>query len=238
MSSAVDAIEILSSSSSDNNEDEEDDMVVVDGNLEGVAVIAVARMPPPPPPPPPRQSPVPSFCSYDTRNLLLTFGIEGNPCPLARSRFFNGGFFGPSRSKMIRFKSILREALIANHVNGGPGGLPFNGPVSVKVWFYMKRPNDHFVGRRRASGNLRFPVAMRCPWSSSSRGPDIDNLLKFVLDAMNGIVYRDDGQVAKILAMKPMDNHNECPGRTIIQVQPLLDFTNPPPVSLSHHFPI
>jgi Holliday junction resolvase RusA-like endonuclease len=226
MSNPLEAIEILSSSSSNNSSIREDD--------NNRSVPAVARLPPPPPPPPIPQTASRHFVSFESRRHLLTFGIEGNPSPLARSRFFNRGIFGPSKTKVNAFKSVLRQAMAANNIRDG---FPWRGGVAVNVWFYMQRPCEHFVARRRAPGNLRFPVTMRHPWHCSSAGPDIDNLIKFVLDAMNGIVYRDDGQVVKILACKPMDNHNSCTGRTIIQVQPVLGEANPPPVSLSMYFP-
>ena len=32
--------------------------------------------------------------------------------------------------------------------------------------------------------------------------PDVDNVVKAISDAMNGVVYRDDGQVATVDAVK------------------------------------
>ena len=136
---------------------------------------------------------------------------------------------------MKHFQSVLDQAMLANQIDPivFPGGLV----LAVTVWFYMQRPNDHFVGRRRAPGNLSMRITQNLPWYQSSRGPDIDNLAKFVLDAMTHRVYKDDGQVVKLVAYMPHDNHACCMGRTIIQVQPILGGPTPPPVTLSRHFP-
>lgn len=42
--------------------------------------------------------------------------------------------------------------------------------------------------------------------------PDLDNLAKSVLDALNGIVWRDDAQVASLSMSKQIAAGDECPG--------------------------
>jgi Holliday junction resolvase RusA-like endonuclease len=46
--------------------------------------------------------------------------------------------------------------------------------------------------------------------------PDIDNLTKFVLDVLTGIVYKDDKQVAKTVELKMWDHLAPHNGRTLI----------------------
>lgn len=47
--------------------------------------------------------------------------------------------------------------------------------------------------------NLKKPKKCR-PYPTS--GADLDNLVKLVLDALNGICYEDDAQVVKLVATK------------------------------------
>ena len=47
---------------------------------------------------------------------------------------------------------------------------------------------------------------------------DIDNLVKFVLDGVNGLVYKDDKQVVKLVAYKLYDSESDCGGRTVVEV--------------------
>jgi Holliday junction resolvase RusA-like endonuclease len=46
--------------------------------------------------------------------------------------------------------------------------------------------------------------------------PDIDNLAKFVLDALKGVVYKDDKQVAKTVELKVWDKDPPHKGKTLI----------------------
>ena len=50
--------------------------------------------------------------------------------------------------------------------------------------------------------------------------PDIDNLAKLVLDALNGIAHSDDKQVVKLVAHKLIDTVGACGGRTVVEVAP------------------
>ena len=56
--------------------------------------------------------------------------------------------------------------------------------------------------------------------------PDADNLVKYVMDAMTGVVYSNDLVLFNINAMKVYDNCNDCAGRTEILVEPeIIDLT-------------
>jgi crossover junction endodeoxyribonuclease RusA len=60
----------------------------------------------------------------------------------------------------------------------------FSGPVALDVTFRLARPQKH-VG----------------PDAVSTR-PDLDKLVRTVLDALSGVCYHDDGQVAELTARK------------------------------------
>jgi len=48
---------------------------------------------------------------------------------------------------------------------------------------------------------------------------DVDNLAKFVLDSMNGILYEDDRQITSIHATKLLDDVDLCEGSTEIHIR-------------------
>lgn len=50
------------------------------------------------------------------------------------------------------------------------------------------------------------------------REPDIDNLTKTILDAMNGVGWRDDSQVIEIHARKIV-SHSESDERTEVKIE-------------------
>ena len=78
----------------------------------------------------------------------------------------------------------------------------------------MRRPDDHFVGSDRLSRLLKRGAPRVRPIR-----PDIDNLLKFVLDGMNERVYADDRQVVMVVAFKKQDSIQPCEGRTVVRVK-------------------
>ena len=66
------------------------------------------------------------------------------------------------------------ERIFAEFRRKYPDEAPFDGPVSVYVKF----------------------------WLSKRGKPDIDNLIKTVLDALNGVAYADDSQIVSVFAEK------------------------------------
>lgn len=66
-------------------------------------------------------------------------------------------------------------------------------PVQLFCRFYFVRPLSHL----KKSGGLTksAPPAM-------TRNPDIDKLLRAVLDALTGVLYVDDAQVVQLAAVK------------------------------------
>lgn len=60
------------------------------------------------------------------------------------------------------------------------------------------RPSDH-------GWPLEGPVAVTLAWYRGRQAGDLDNRTKPVLDALNGVAYRDDRQVTAIIATRHED---------------------------------
>lgn len=75
--------------------------------------------------------------------------------------------------------------------------LPWGGPVFLHCYFSFKTPGNHWPGKEKVSR------------------PDIDNLVKQVLDALNPEgaggwgAYYDDAQVIDLLSSKRYDNRGD-----------------------------
>jgi Holliday junction resolvase RusA-like endonuclease len=80
--------------------------------------------------------------------------------------------------------------------------------LAMTIVFSMKRARSHFVNNKPGVGRLK-PTA---PGMMSTIRTDIDNLVKFVLDSMNEVLYEDDKQVTTIHATKLLDNDDLCEG--------------------------
>ena len=73
------------------------------------------------------------------------------------------------------------------------------GPVDVRATFVFPRPKSHYLP---ANGKRRDPVLRDdAPlWHVSP--PDVDKLARSCLDALTGVLWTDDAQVADIHARK------------------------------------
>jgi Holliday junction resolvase RusA-like endonuclease len=77
----------------------------------------------------------------------------------------------------------------------------------------------------------RFPRPAKVPKKlgtdriAKSTKPDLDNLAKGVLDALNGLAYHDDGQVCELKIVKYHAAEGETPG-VLVELKPESEATN------------
>jgi len=67
------------------------------------------------------------------------------------------------------------------------------GAVTLDLMFRFARPKGHY----NAKGELKQSAPMRVITK-----PDLDKLQRSTLDALTGVIFKDDSQVCRILAMK------------------------------------
>ncbi len=119
---------------------------------------------------------------------ILRFGVIGKPVALKRHRSTaHGHRYDPSAKDKQVFMSKAREFAPTTPLQGG---------LRVDLQFIMPRAKSHFR-TGRFSGLLKASAPVH-----HTKTPDLDNLIKFVLDAMNGVFYGDDAQIAEIRAVK------------------------------------
>lgn len=107
------------------------------------------------------------------------FEIRIKPVPKGRPRMLrNGRVYSPAETR--NFEDALRAKFrqIYQHE-------PLMGALVVVLHFYLKRPAS-------CPKDRRYP----------SVRPDLDNFCKSVLDAMNGVLFLDDGQVTDLRIKK------------------------------------
>ena len=76
--------------------------------------------------------------------------------------------------------------------------LPLTGSISINLIFYMPRPKHHY-----RTGKYKHLLKDSCKETIyHSVKPDLDNLVKYIIDVMNKGYYVDDSQVCVIQAQK------------------------------------
>ena len=160
----------------------------------------------------------------------FVFSYMGRPVPCRRpqfiTRFLNGvlrrNVVSQNKQETLHFRNNVRVCLGIRY-GLEPEDFPIFGdaPTCIELQFHMPLPNYFFVGSNRSNplklGMLELqntPVVKR---------PDLDNLVKFVVDALQGIFYKDDKSVVKITASKCLhleDPYNGCTFLKIRQAGP------------------
>lgn len=130
-----------------------------------------------------------------------TLTIPGRPTGKGRPRFVRatGRTYTPSAtlSAEQRIQAAAFAALLTR----------LDGPVRLTVIAFNEIPPSW--SRKRAA-EARTEV-------HDQRKPDIDNLVKLVMDALNGIAWADDKQVVELLAAKRVDDGG---ARLMLRIEP------------------
>ena len=121
----------------------------------------------------------------------IDFKVPGKPQALKRHRTFQKGNFKGSYDPSSEDKSDFLVKAIENKPD-----IPLDEPLHVNLTFCFLRPKSHF--RTGSKSHLLKDSAPKYHTSI----PDVDNLIKFVADSLNGIFWKDDSRICNILAEK------------------------------------
>lgn len=90
-------------------------------------------------------------------------------------------------------KTASFEKRVANAWIDAYGYTKLSGAVTIGINFYYEVPKTDSKKLRQAKIDKKI---------NPTKKPDIDNLIKSVLDGLNGVAYLDDCQVVAIIAYK------------------------------------
>lgn len=131
----------------------------------------------------------------------ISFFISGQPRQQQRHRTFRRGNkniqYDPSADEK---KDFLIKALEHKPEK------PISDPFVIKLVFIFERPKSHFR-TGKFSSELKANALIQM-----TNKPDIDNLIKFVLDALNKKFYVDDSQCISITASKEYSTQKQPAG--------------------------
>lgn len=119
--------------------------------------------------------------------MMIVYSVYGEPVGKGRPRFAKRGNFvstyTPQKTKT--YEDEIR--MMAKAAMGSSE--PLETPVTVAIYIRVGIPASFSKQKRKdALANIERPT----------KKPDIDNIAKCFLDAMNGIVYLDDKQVVSL----------------------------------------
>lgn len=118
--------------------------------------------------------------------MIICFKVNGQPQGKARPRFSrkSGTVYTPKTT--LDYEAQIRKEYMK------AGGTKQKAPCCVNVWAGYKIPKSW----------SRMKVMDAVNGGIVPGKPDVDNVLKVVLDALNGVAYEDDKQVISAYCSK------------------------------------
>lgn len=119
--------------------------------------------------------------------MRVHFTIPGVPVPKARPRVKKNGFtYTPKKTE--DYEALVKDVynLTAKHYFS-------DSPLHVYMDLFFPIPKSYSKKRRKE---------LSCPNTPYPKRPDADNVIKAITDALNGIAYKDDGQIVRVSAAK------------------------------------
>lgn len=119
----------------------------------------------------------------------MDFIVGCKPQGKARPRFSRKSGVVYTPAKTAKYEKTIAEA----YVDAGGKCIPADRYVSVTVCAFFPIPKSYSIAKRQAciDRDLR-----------PDKKPDMDNILKAVLDALNKVAYEDDKQVVELIGRK------------------------------------
>jgi Holliday junction resolvase len=119
---------------------------------------------------------------------MISLDLYGEPVPQARARTVRRGnktiTYDPASKLKEGYKWQIRSQYREE---------PLTVPVAIDILFMMPIPKSTSKTKTAAMANGTIHHMKR---------PDLDNLEKFLLDVLNDVVLKDDGQVVEMHARK------------------------------------
>lgn len=118
---------------------------------------------------------------------MIEFTISGKPYGKGRPRFTrNGHVYTPQ-------KTAEYEELVRLFYRQTAHGTTLNAPIEATIFaqFAPPKSDSKAVRAQKLSGEILPTIK-----------PDCDNIAKTILDALNGIAYKDDSQITELHVYK------------------------------------
>lgn len=131
---------------------------------------------------------------------MIEFIVEGKPVPQPRPRVFRtetGKSKAVNSSRSVTYKRLVKLTAKSEMNKRRMIIIPDPIPVAVHLNFVYSIPTSYAKKKRQSAqdGTLRYV-----------KRPDLDNLAKAILDALNGTIYQDDSQVVELSINKEYGN--------------------------------
>lgn len=117
----------------------------------------------------------------------MKFIVYGKPTGKGRPRLSRWGVYTPN-------KTVAYENLVKFSYLQATDDKLVNCAIKIEIWAYFEPPRS--ISKKKYNELIG---------KAYTKKPDIDNIGKAILDALNGIAYEDDNQIAELVVHKTYD---------------------------------
>lgn len=117
---------------------------------------------------------------------MILFKIPGEPVAKARPRVTKWGVHTPE--KTINYENLVKQMYSITY---GQAMMAGEVEIDVKLFFGIPKSISKKKRKLMEDGQIR-----------PTKKPDIDNCLKIITDALNGLAYKDDSQIVHATVSK------------------------------------
>lgn len=117
---------------------------------------------------------------------MTTITVLGEPTGKGRPRFGNGHTFTPKKTR--EYEQLVKESYI-----GQKGEIFGEEPIDMTIKAFYRVPD---------SKPLRFKRAAKLGLELPTKKPDVDNIVKIIMDSLNGVAYPDDKFIVSLTVTK------------------------------------
>lgn len=115
--------------------------------------------------------------------MKIQFTIPGEPKAKQRPRVTKAGITYTPK-KTVEYENWVKQCYIMDHFNLQLGG---QLKATIIAYFTIPKNKSKKVKEQMIAGEIR-----------PTKKPDLDNIVKIVLDSLNGLAYEDDKQVVEL----------------------------------------
>lgn len=121
--------------------------------------------------------------------MIYEFEVPGKIIGKGRPRLnsYTGSVYTPTRTK--DYETLVEQYFLLKY----PRFKPLEGRIQVEINAFFEIPKS----TKKEDKELMLAQKI-----NPTKKPDIDNIVKIILDAMNGIAFRDDTQITKLYVEK------------------------------------
>lgn len=128
----------------------------------------------------------------------MKFSLNIKPKGKERPRFVRRGKYVSTYTPKttLKYEEIIRNAFVEQCI--GKYDKEYVGAVKVSIWAHFEPPKSYSKERREELIKNVYHI----------NKPDLDNITKSILDALNGVAWKDDSQICDLEVHKCYEIEN------------------------------